>query len=77
MGVLAYLTAYTPMFNDDATCSITASEAEVCSWLESLGLGEHCPAFTRNHVDGEALRELASDHTLLRTEVGMHSFGHR
>ena len=57
--------------------SITATEAEVCAWLVSLGLSEHCPAFTRNHVDGQVLRELAGDDDLLKTEVGMLSFGHR
>lgn len=43
----------------------------------SLGLGEHCPAFERNHVDGETLRDLAKSDELLKTEVGVLSFGHR
>ena len=57
--------------------SITATETEVCAWLVSLGLSEHCPAFTRNHVDGQVLRELAGDDDLLKIEIGMRSFGHR
>lgn len=54
-----------------------ATEMEVCAWLVSLGLGEHCPAFKRNHVDGQVLRELAMNDDSLKAEVGMRSFGHR
>lgn len=43
----------------------------------SLGLGEHVSAFVRNHIDGESLRELIEDDVLLKSEVGMVSFGHR
>ena len=41
----------------------------MCAWLRSIGLQEHCEAFARNHIDGEALRELSEDDTALKTEV--------
>ena len=49
----------------------------MCTWLRAIGLGEHCQAFLRNHIDGEALRELVEDDATLKCEVGIASFGHR
>ena len=48
---------------------------DVCTWIESIGLGQYRKKFLHNLVDGYVLFTL--DDALLKQEIGIGPLGHR
>jgi len=51
------------------------SPDDVCNWVATIGFAEYRQHFIINHISGQELFEL--DFALLKTELGVKSYGHR
>ena len=57
------------------TCIVCIAVRDVCTWIDSIGLGQYRKKFLHNLVDGYILFSLNDE--MLKQEIGIGPLGHR